>query len=425
MANNFVPDTFDYDDYSNLLSNNTYTYGDNMFTGYTPEVSQQMYNFSGNVYTPSQGDYYDSGAFNYSNTQPVSQTFVPGSIPEYNYTPNTEAYNTQPFYSEESSYEPFLGGSESSLDLGMLDSPVFSYDQPQDQGWQEFAGGNAFDPYAQVGVPENSAYVNLADSNPSARQNQEQNESQPPAMSEWEQIIARFGRSANSLLPLLFLGSGALASRSAGQMANTLEDVAVREQEKETGAMDMLQEFLSSGFVPSTPDASEYQQGNVVDWSPTDVLARYREAIDDPRYGLQEYMDAEGGTRAEVAARRSAKGGRTGLNALSNLIAMRDYLGGGRDSKLKNLYQEAGIAAQQDQARLQAAIQQANANITANTARYNTDSTRYNSTLNNMFNAAYGNNNAAAALIAAAQANGSQFNPLYGALGQWLGREGA
>ncbi len=224
----------------------------------------------------------------------------------------------------------------------------------------------------------------------------------------------------SGLLPLLFMGSGLASSRAAGQTAETIGQIAEQEQAKEDENQRLLQEFLQSGFMPTSPDASQYQTGNTVDWTPTDVLARYRTALDDPRYGLQEYMDAEGGQRAEAAARRSAKGGRTGLGALTQLMAMRDYLGNGRKTNLQGLYQEAGIAANQDQARLQAAVQQANANMQANSQRYTTDSQRWTSQLNNMYQAANSNNGAAAA-IAAAQASGSQNNPFLSALAQYMG----
>jgi len=227
----------------------------------------------------------------------------------------------------------------------------------------------------------------------------------------------------SGLLPLLFMGSGLASSRAAGQTAETIGQIAEQEQAKEDENQRLLQEFLQSGFMPTSPDASQYQSGNTVDWTPTDVLERYRAAVDDPRYGLQEYMDAEGGQRAEAAARRSAKGGRTGLGALTQLMAMRDYLGNGRKTNLQNLYQEAGIAANQDQARLQAAVQQANANMQANSQRYTTDSQRWTSQLNNMYQAANSNNGAAAA-IAAARASGSQNNPFMNALAQYMGQRG-
>ena len=59
----------------------------------------------------------------------------------------------------------------------------------------------------------------------------------------------------------------------------------------------------------------------------------------------------------------------------------------------------------------------------ANSQRYTTDSQRWTSQLNNMYQAANSNNGAAAA-IAAARASGSQNNPFMNALAQYMGQRG-
>ena len=387
---------------------------------------------------------YKYGGTNYGDWQ------TPG-FQEFQFDP--ESWNFQDIYTGSSTipmydqpaqvdipgwdWKTHLGGFQDSEQFNIqpfTSSPMLSdiYNQPQQTSWEpmQYNPPNiSFDP-SWSGTTD----INSVLSNPGFQSTNETmigSEEQPSTLDNIINTINKaggsvsdfFGKTGSGLLPLLFLGSGLASTLSANKMSGTMSDIAQREQAKEDENQALLRQFLSSGFVPTGPDPSEYQQGNFVNWQPTDVLERYRAAIDDPRYGLQEYMDAEGGTRAEAAARKAAKSGRTGLNALTNLIAMRDYLSNGRKTNLQNLYQEAGIAAQQDQARLQAAIQSANAQIQANSQRYNTDSQRYISQLNNMYNAANTGNGAAAA-IAAAQASGSQFNPILNALAQYLGQRG-
>lgn len=387
-------DFFDQEDYEDLISTNNYN--------------------------------YNSPPNTWNNQEPFSfmQMQDGGSVPQYDYT--TLYTDFPPADTSSPLLSDIWNLPQGNIwqDFNLNSSPMLDtvFNQPQQTNWEPVQQQQDvnWQPYVMPQLPQIESTLYQT---PDYSQYNEQpvKEESPSQLNTILDGINRFGNTATSLLPLLFLGSGLMSSRAAGNMAGTMSDIAQREQQKEDENQRLLREFLASGFSPNMPDPSEYQQGNQINWTPTDVLARYRAANDDPRYGLQSYMDAEGGMRAEAAARKAAKSGRTGLNALSNLMAMRDYLANGRKVNLENLRNEAQIAAQQDQALLQAAMQQSNTAANYNAQRYNTDSQRYTSQLNNMYNAA-NNSNAAAAAIAAAQAGGQQYNPIMNALAQWLGR---
>lgn len=382
----------------------------------------------GDLSAGSQSWQFDPETWNYQDVMGGGTGGTGFSLPQMNFTDDTTNVNN---YSYGQNYIPdpepqtpigsMSYGGMPSTNFNLMGDFLSQYPMQEQSPWMDLPQMQTQQAPIDIGA--------LADQGVIQFDTATENKEEPSTLEGITNAINKVGGginnflgSASGLLPLLFLGSGLSASNAAGQTATTINQIAEREQAKEDENQALLQQFLLSGFVPNSPNVDEYQQGNTVDWTPTDVLARYREALDDPRYGLQEYMDAEGGQRAESAARRSAKGGRTGLNAMSNLMAMRDYLANGRKTNLQGLYQEAGIAANQDQARLQAAVQQANARMQANSQQYTTDSNRWTSQLNNMYQAANSSSGAAAA-IAAAQANGSQYNPILNALAQYMGQQ--
>jgi len=223
------------------------------------------------------------------------------------------------------------------------------------------------------------------------------------------------------LLPLLFLGSGLMSNNAAGNTSRTLQELAQTEQARNQTAIDKLNQFIASG--EGRPDPANYGSGSSMNFNSgnSEYLSKLQAAIDDPRYGLKDWMDAEGGRRAEAAARKMAKSGRTGLAPMTSLEAMRDYLSSGRKEKIGEMQGLAGLYNQRDIASMNAAASSASANASANASKYNADMGYYRDVMSTLEKQA-DPSNYINLLLAGTQAQGQQYNPLLNAIAAFMGR---
>lgn len=241
-----------------------------------------------------------------------------------------------------------------------------------------------------------------------------------------------------ALLPFIMMAVAGKSSSNAGNAAKTLQEIAQQQQQQNTEAINRLNNMIATGA--GRPDMESYGLNeppnlpgmSAIQASQNPYLAQLQAAIADPRFGLQEYMDAEGGRRAEAAARQMARGGRTGLAPMTSLEAMRDYLSKGRPQRigemqnLSQLYSQQDIARMNAEAQMQAAqmsgaVSMYNAQMNQAANRYNADMGYYRDVLN-VLQRQSDPGNYINTMLAAAQAQGQQYNPLLNSIAYYLGQ---